>query len=133
MLKMKVYTIGYGGRKISDFISILEKHDITVVVDVRRFPKSKDPAFNRENLEKTLKENKIGYVFLGESLGGFVRGGYEKHMETQKFIEGFNMLLKIVERETAVLMCKERNVKYCHRRFIAQRLENLGVRVIHIV
>jgi len=130
---MKVYTIGYGGRKIFDFINILEKHGITVVVDVRRFPKSKDPAFNRENLEKTLKENKMEYVFLGESLGGFVKGGYEKYMETQKFMEGFNVLLNIIERETAALMCKERNAKYCHRRFIAQRLENLGVKVIHIV
>jgi len=131
--EIKVYTIGYGGRKISDVINILEKHDITVVIDVRRFPKSKDPAFSRENLEKTLKENEIEYVFLGESLGGFVRGGYEKYMGTQKFMEGFNALLKIIERETAALMCKERNAKYCHRRFIAQRLENLGVKVMHIL
>lgn len=129
---MKVYTIGYGGRKIESFISILREYGITVVIDVRRFPKSKDPSFCRDSLERILGENGIKYYFLGEKLGGFVRGGYEKYMGSQIFREGVEMLLNIIGREVAVLMCKERNVKYCHRRLISNYLERLGVKVMHI-
>ncbi|MEM2341740.1 MAG: DUF488 domain-containing protein [Candidatus Bathyarchaeia archaeon] len=129
---MRVYTIGYSGRKITNFISALKERDVTIVIDVRRFPKSSEPAFNRENLEIALKENNIRYIFLGENLGGFVREGYEKYMETRKFKEGLTLLLNIIREGNAVLMCRERNVKYCHRRFISQILENLGIEVIHI-
>lgn len=129
---MKVYTIGYGGRKIESFISILRKYGITAVVDVRRFPKSKDPSFSREMLERILGENGIKYYFLGEKLGGFVRGGYEKYMESQNFREGIEMLLSIIRGEVAAIMCKEKNVKYCHRRLISNYLEGLGVKVTHV-
>lgn len=126
---MIIYTIGYWGREISEFISILRENGVTAVVDVRRFPKSSDANFSRENLEKALGENGIKYIFLGESLGGFVRGGYEKYMETQKFREGLKRLIEIAEKEVVALMCKEKDVRRCHRRFIAQQLKNLGVEV----
>ncbi|MEM1673582.1 MAG: DUF488 domain-containing protein [Candidatus Bathyarchaeia archaeon] len=126
---MIVYTIGYWGRSISEFIALLKENGITAVIDVRRFPKSSNIEFNRENLERTLREHGIKYFFLGGSLGGFVKGGYEKYMETQKFKEGFNALIKIAGSEVAVLMCKERNIKHCHRRFIVQCLERLGIEV----
>lgn len=129
---MKVYTIGYAGMNISEFIKVLKDHGITMVVDVRRFPKSRDSAFTRENLENNLRENGIKYVFLGESLGGFVRGGYEKYMESSKFREGFNMLLNLSGKEVIVIMCKEKNVKYCHRRFISNLLSSLGFEVLHL-
>lgn len=129
---IKIYTIGYAGRGIMEFINVLKEHGIKMIVDVRRFPKSKDPDFVGENLKRILEENGIKYVFLGDSLGGFVRGGYEKYMETPKFKEGFDILLNLIREHTLALMCKERNTKYCHRRFIASLLENLGLEVIHL-
>lgn len=129
---MKIYTIGYAGRRIMEFINVLKEHGVTVIVDVRRFPRSKDPDFTGENLRRILKENGIKYVFLGDSLGGFIRGGYERYVETPKFREGFNMLLYLIREETVALMCKERSTKYCHRRFIAGLLENLGLEVMHL-
>lgn len=129
---MKIYTIGYAKREISDFINILKEHNVTVLVDVRRFPKSKYPMFEKENLKNILEKNGLKYVFLGESLGGFVRGGYEKYMETQKFKDGLKVLLDLIKNETVALMCREKNVKYCHRRFIANLLEKLDIEVIHI-
>jgi len=129
---VKVYTIGYAEREISDFINILKKHNVTVLVDIRRFPKSKYPAFEKENLKSILEKNGLKYVFLGESLGGFVKGGYEKYMKTQKFRDGFKVLLNLIEKETVMLMCREKKAKYCHRRFIANLLEKLGIKVIHL-
>jgi hypothetical protein len=41
------------------------------VVDVRSSPYSKYvPYFNRENINKSLKENNIRYLFLRSYLGG---------------------------------------------------------------
>ncbi|MEM2762044.1 MAG: DUF488 domain-containing protein [Candidatus Bathyarchaeia archaeon] len=131
-IPMRIYTIGYGGRNIEDFINALKKHGVTMIVDVRRFPKSKNSSFNGESLKRILEENEIKYVFLGESLGGFVKGGYEKYMETQSFREGIEALLSVVRGEVAALMCMEKNVKHCHRRFISKHLENLGIEVVHI-
>ncbi|MEM2322882.1 MAG: DUF488 domain-containing protein [Candidatus Bathyarchaeia archaeon] len=129
---MRIYTLGYGGRRIGDFIKILKEHGITLVVDVRRFPKSRDPSFSGESLKRILEENGIKYAFLGESLGGFVRGGYEKYMKSESFREGVEALLNIARGEVAALMCREKNVKHCHRRFISKYLESLGVETIHI-
>ncbi len=127
-----VYTIGYAGREISNFIRIIKDHNVTAVVDVRRFPKSKDPTFEKEKLNIVLVSNGIKYIFLGESLGGFVKGGYEQYMKTPKFKDGFNILLRLIDKEVVAIMCKERDVKYCHRRFISNLLQNLGFDVQHI-
>jgi uncharacterized protein (DUF488 family) len=35
---MKIFTIGYGGRKRSEFIDLLKKSDVKTVVDVRLKP-----------------------------------------------------------------------------------------------
>ncbi|MCX8171770.1 MAG: DUF488 domain-containing protein [Candidatus Bathyarchaeota archaeon] len=129
---MRIYTIGYGGRNIEEFIGALRKCGVTMIIDVRRFPRSRDPSFSGEQLKRVLGENGIKYVFLGETLGGFVKGGYEKYMETQSFREGIEKLLSVIREEVAALMCKERNVKYCHRRFISGYLESLGIEVIHV-
>ncbi|MEM2938689.1 MAG: DUF488 domain-containing protein [Candidatus Bathyarchaeia archaeon] len=127
-----VYTIGYAGREISNFIRIMKDHHVTTVVDVRRFPKSKDPAFEKEKLNTILVGSGIKYIFLGESLGGFVKGGYEQYMKTPKFKDGFNILLGLIDKEVVTIMCKERNVKYCHRRFISNLLQDQGFDVQHI-
>ncbi|MEM2455520.1 MAG: DUF488 domain-containing protein [Candidatus Bathyarchaeia archaeon] len=110
-------------------MTLLKENNITTVIDVRRFPKSSNADFNRENLERILENHGIKYIFLGESLGGFVRGGYERYMETQRFKDGFKVLVEIAGKEVVALMCKERNIRYCHRRFIVRRLESLGINI----
>jgi len=127
-----VYTIGYGGRKIPDFINLLKIHNIKILVDVRRFPNSKNPDFKKENLEVSLPENGIEYIFLGDELGGFRKDGFEKHMDTIKFMDGFKSLLDLIEKETAVIMCMEKKTEHCHRKFISHFLEDINIEVIHI-
>ena len=62
----KLYTIGHSNHEIDHFLQLLKMHAITAVADVRSSPYSKfNPQFNREVLQKALKENGISYVFLG--------------------------------------------------------------------
>ncbi len=65
-----IFTIGYSGRPIDDFIALLEQQKITALCDVRSMAYSSlNSDFNREPLKTVLKSHKIEYVFLGEELG----------------------------------------------------------------
>lgn len=130
---MRVYTIGHGSRKLEEFLSLLKMNKITLLVDVRRFPTSKKEQFKRENLERTLGSNGIKYLWVGKSLGGFRKGGYEKYMEEEEFKTGISELLENIRGEIPCLMCLEITPKGCHRRFVSRYLTNLGIDVFHII
>ena len=132
-----IYTLGYGGRTIEDFLSIIRSFSITIVIDVRRFPRSKIPYFNKVYLEKILMHKGLQYYWLGDFLGGY-RGGYRKYTLSKDYELGIAILEKILQRalyssENAVIICLEKNPKGCHRRFIAETMENKGYPVIHII
>lgn len=127
---MAIFTIGYGGRKFADFVALLQQNSISLVVDVRRFPKSKAPEYNKESLEAKLPEFGISYVWMGDSLGGLRRGGYPKYMESNEYQGGISKLLELAERGNLVLMCKERSDAGCHRRYIVETLAKEGIKTV---
>jgi len=130
---LTIWTIGYSGRTRKSFLRLLKDYGIEILVDVRHFPTSKNPDFRRESMEVWLPENGIRYVWLGDLLGGYRRGGYERYMGTPAFREGIERLLQIARQGRTCIMCMERNPKYCHRRFIAAYLEAMGIRMVHIL
>lgn len=131
--KLQIWTIGHSNRSIDTFLELLGEHGIQVLADVRSFPTSKIEHFKKEQMEKWLPEHAIEYVWLGNKLGGYRRGGYKRHMRTKLFREGIKQLLEIAKAKRACIMCMEVNPKYCHRRFISIRLERKGIKVIHII
>jgi len=130
---LRVWTIGYGSRSKERVLSMLKASGIELVVDIRRWPSSKRGDFARENLEAWLKEAGIGYVWMGDTLGGYRRGGFERYMESSKFKKGIEELLKLASQRRTCLLCLEENPRGCHRRFIAKYLQRLGVEVRHIL
>jgi len=125
-------TIGYGGRKLEEFLDLLLRHEVKVLVDIRRFPKSKQPEFNPEPLREALEKHGIEYVYLGRELGGFRKGGYPSYMKTREYEEGIEKLLGLCGKGNVALMCKERKDSGCHRRFIAMTLRERGFEVVSI-
>jgi uncharacterized protein (DUF488 family) len=128
---MKVYTIGYGGRKFEEFIKVLKEHRIKTVVDVRAFPSSKYEPFNKESLQILLPKEGIKYIHL-EKLGGYKKPSYEEYMKTEEFKSGIRQLLEEARKKKVVIMCLERSPKACHRRFISKALEDHRVEIIHL-
>jgi len=127
----KVYALGYGNWKsLQDFIEYLRTFEIGVLVDVRRFPTSKNPEFKRESLEIELPKWGIRYVCMSETLGGFRRGGYKKYTETGEYEAGIKQLLGMAEKTNTAIICVEPKSRYCHRRFIVQTLSKMGTSVI---
>ena len=128
----QICTIGHSTRSFEEFLRILKYYDIEVLVDVRRFPRSRrSPHFNKEILESRLKENNVQYFWI-ESLGGFREGDYEKYTKTEDFEEGLTVLVGIAEKKRAAVMCAEVLWFRCHRSFIASSLDKRKWQVIHI-
>ena len=132
-LSKLIYTLGTSTRAMDDFIKLLISHNVEVVVDVRRFPTSRFKHFCRENLEVLLLEAGISYVYMGEELGGYRRGGYQNFTATSEFQVGLKKLEEIARKKRTVFICAERFPWRCHRRFIALELENRGWQVNHII
>lgn len=129
----KIYALGYGNwKKLQEFIKHLKMLGVGVLVDIRRFPTSKNQEFTRESLETELPKSGIRYEWMGEALGGFRRGGYQGHMKTREYETGIERLLETATGNNVAVMCVERRSKYCHRRFIMQTLSEMGAKVIPV-
>lgn len=130
---MRIYTLGTSGRNETEFWRILQKYQIQAIVDVRRFPTSRLEHFKKENLSKLCKKNRVEYIYLGNELGGYRKEGYQQFTAGETFKKGIQILQKIAEEKTTCILCAERWVGRCHRRFITNELSKNGIEVIHIL
>lgn len=141
---MKLFTIGHSNHSIEVFITLLKKHSITALADVRSHPYSRYlPHFNQATLKASLLESGINYVFLGQELGArpndtncYVDGKalYEKIASTPKFTDGIQRLLKGAKNYTIALMCAEQDPIHCHRAIlICQNLQKFNLDIYHIL
>jgi uncharacterized protein (DUF488 family) len=128
-----IYTLGTSTRVMDEFVELLSSHSVGVVVDVRRFPSSRFEHFRREKLEGLLPEAGIEYIYMGEELGGYRRGGYKNFTATSQFQAGLRKLEEIAQKRSTAIICAERFPWRCHRRFIALELEKQGWQVSHII
>lgn len=144
----RVWTIGHSTRSAAEFLELLAKNEIAMLVDVRRFPGSrKYPHFGGEALEESLARVEIGYQHLAE-LGGRRQPnpdshndiwnnksfrGYADYMETPEFENGIELLLKTACEKRTAIMCSEAVWWRCHRSLVADFLKARGVEVIHIL
>lgn len=137
---MKIYTIGYGGRKPSDFIDLLKKADIKTVVDVRLSPerafmgiyaKGKDPS---KGIKGLLERAGIQYVSVPE-LGNPFKDDkdwmpkYQLHLDQK----GDLLCSRLYELKTPFcLLCAEKCASCCHRKVISDYLADKGYEVEHL-
>ncbi len=128
---MEIFTIGTSTRSIEEFLEIIKEYKIDKVLDVRRFPTSKLEHFKKEKLKDALNKEKIQYFHIVE-LGGY-RGGYKEYVKTEEFKKGLEMLIKIAKESKAAIMCAELLFFRCHRRYISDKLLELGMEVTHIL
>jgi uncharacterized protein (DUF488 family) len=143
-----VYTFGHSSRSIEEFISTLRNYDITLVVDVRRFPgSSRNPQFGADALAAALDEHGIKYRHL-EALGGrrsdpqadspnneWENDSFQAYADyglTDEFQTALDELCTFAETGVPVIVCAEAIYWRCHRRIIADWLLARGYEVINI-
>ncbi|SPQ00772.1 Conserved Archaeal protein [Candidatus Sulfobium mesophilum] len=128
-----IYTLGTDRRSREDFIEILLSYGVEAFLDVRSFPRSKIPLFQRETLEELLPMHGIEYHFLGRQLGGLRKGGYISYILTEDFRKGIDEVEEIARQNKSVIVCAERFPWKCHRKWISRELHKRGWEVDHII
>ncbi|MDG4574481.1 MAG: DUF488 domain-containing protein [Defluviicoccus sp.] len=151
MVAVCVYTIGHSTRSTAQLIELLQAEMIVLVVDVRRFPRSRrHPQFDIERLPATLAAGGIAYRHI-EALGGRRRRSltadaspntswreegfrnYADYAMTAPFQKALNDLVAEAQNRKTAIMCAEALWWQCHRRIISDYLLVRGIDVIHIL
>ena len=128
-----IYTLGTSNRTREEFSGVLRRYAVEMVVDVRSFPTSKFPHFQKEGLSLSLAEAGFGYYYLGKELGGYRKGGYEAYTQTLEYLVGMELLERMASRCRSAVLCAERLPWRCHRRLIGRSLQERGWKVVHII
>jgi uncharacterized protein (DUF488 family) len=136
----KLFTIGYEQTPSKAVLDELEHAGVKLLVDVRAVTSSRRPGFSKNQLAAGLDERGIAYVHL-KGLGTpkegrlAARSGrydelhriFGKHLKTPQAKEEMDELSALVKKAGPVcLLCYERNHEHCHRRWIAEIIEDRG-------
>jgi uncharacterized protein (DUF488 family) len=121
---LPLLTIGHSNHPIEHFLALLARHEVETVADVRSVPYSRfAPQYRKAPLASALADAGIGYLFLGEQLGGKPRRGeagasrlgYAARIREPAFADGIAQLLAAVRQARVALLCRERDPLECHR------------------
>ncbi len=142
---LAIWTVGHSNHALPDFVALLRKERIRFLVDVRSFPYSRHaPQFNREDLQEAMRHESIGYLFLGETLGGRPTRNedyddeghalYWRMARHPEFAAAIDRLIAGVREHRIALLCSEADPEACHRRLLVGKvLADRGVELRHIL
>jgi uncharacterized protein (DUF488 family) len=133
----KFFTIGYEQTPAKSVLDELEQAGVKLLVDVRAVASSRRPGFSKSQLAAGLDGRGISYVHLrglGTPKEGRLaaRAGqyetlqkiYAKHLKTAQAKEELDELSALVKKSGPVcILCYERDHQHCHRRWIAEIIE----------
>ncbi len=136
-----MFTIGYQETPPKAVLDELENAGVKLLVDVRAVAASRRPGFSKNQLAAGLKERGIGYLHfrdLGTPTEGRLaaRAGdmkalqriYAKHLKTPQAKQEMSELAALVDKAGPVcILCYERDHSVCHRKYIAEIIEEDGV------
>jgi uncharacterized protein (DUF488 family) len=125
---MRIFTIGYEGTTVPEFIAALQKAAVERVIDVRALPLSRRPGFSKSPLRAALEEAGIEYVHL-KALGtpaegrNAARAGrhedleriYAGQLELPEAMAQSAQMLELAREKPSALLCMEREPAHCHR------------------
>jgi uncharacterized protein (DUF488 family) len=125
---MRIFTIGYEGATVAEFLSALQNAGVERVIDVRALPNSRRPGFSKTPLRNALSEAGIDYVHL-RALGtpaegrSAARAGriedleriYAGQLELPEAMAEGAQMVELAKEKPSALLCYEREPSGCHR------------------
>ncbi len=137
--KIVLFTIGYEGISLEEYLVRLIKNDVKVLVDVRYNPLSMKYGFSKSQLKKYCSSLGIEYIHIPDvgihsdqrqELNSqsdydnlFVNYREKKLTQTSKSQNEILNLLK--QHKRIALTCFEANICQCHRKHLAEAIETL--------
>ena len=146
--KPRIFTIGHSDLSIEGLIQLLDGSSVKMVVDVRSNPaSSRFPHFERTRLAVSLDEAGINYRWF-RALGGHCAPSaadaihtalpesaraYATAMNRESFGLWVEELVGLSSSAVTAVLCAERDPRQCHRFLLADKIQQLGARVVHII
>lgn len=144
----RIFTIGYEGRSLENYLNTLIQQNVKILCDVRKNPLSRKYGFAKKTLQNACESVNIKYIHLPE-LG--IVSEKRKNLNTQidydnlfvnyekeilpnqhKEIKLIHSLVKTYGR--VALTCYEALPKQCHRTRVANAVHSLDLKIsiIHL-
>ncbi len=139
-----LYSVGHSNVTLDVLLSLLQRHRIDVIADIRTSPRSRYvPHFDAKPLQGALSQQGIRYISLGQELGGRPDGDefydendhvlYGRLAQTQEFQDGIERIMKGARSYRVALLCSEEDPSQCHRHLLIGRvLQERGATLLHI-
>ena len=133
-----IVTIGYEGRNIDRFLSLLIENKVGKLIDVRKNPFSMKYGFSKNQLSGALEKLGISYLHFPD-LGNdsykrqnLTNAGYTSlflhyAQELEEKQDHLARIISLSKIEKVALMCFEAQASDCHRGVIAQRFRDEGL------
>jgi len=141
---MRIFTIGYEGTTVGEFLNALKEAGVRRFIDVRALPLSRRPGFSKTALRETLDEAGIEYVHLkalGTPANGRAAARAGKQAELEKIYAGqlelpeaiaqSAQMLDLAGEMPSALLCMERDPAQCHRTLLLDAVA-ANAEVIHL-
>jgi uncharacterized protein (DUF488 family) len=135
-----IYTLGYEGTDVQQFVRTLLRAGVKVVADVRALPLSRKKGFSKRRLSECLASAGIDYRHfpdLGNPQEGrqAAKAGntpkfhrvYFKHLRSVLGRTALKELAELAASRATCLLCFEREPTECHRTLIASELSPRGI------
>jgi uncharacterized protein (DUF488 family) len=133
-----LFTFGYEGCGIDDFVMRLRAEKVRQVIDVRELPLSRKKGFSKQALRQILAENGLQYVHVPQ-LGcpKPVRDQYRRDGDWARYtkdflaylttqIDALRLLAQDAKINPSALMCFEADPAQCHRTYVARAATQYG-------
>jgi uncharacterized protein (DUF488 family) len=132
-----IYTAGYEGKTVDEFLNLLMESGISRLIDVRYNPISRRYGFHKSTLLRLCSSLKIDYQHLpGLGIPSSEREHLDSHHKYTALFENYRCNLpsrekdltnvsRLLQSDPSVLVCMEANPKFCHRNVLAQHLTTL--------
>jgi uncharacterized protein (DUF488 family) len=125
---MQIFTIGYEGTTVAEFLEALKAARVERVIDVRAVPNSRRPGFSKNLLRNELAEVGIDYVHLralGTPADGRAAARAGRHEDLKRIYAGqlelpeamaqSAQMVQLASEKPSALLCYERDPSGCHR------------------
>lgn len=135
-MKHTLFTIGYTGFSIHDFVNVLLEHGVECLLDAREIPISRKKGFSKTALSGHLADAGIEYWhsrLLGSpkvvrhelrethDYGRFFRRVH-KHINQAEVAAELKSAIFMARKQTTCVMCCCPDWKYCHRRCLVEAI-----------
>ena len=144
MNSQELFTVGYEGRSIDEFVVYLNAHGIRRLIDIREIPISRKRGFSKSSLKARLEDEKIEYLHI-RSLGSpsAIRNKLKDDHDFEKFFYSYSVhlsmqtavlreVIRLAQDGLNCLLCFEREAENCHRSAVAKRMTEISDRPFHI-